>query len=169
MSPALLVSEQHAHWDVLALPPSAVAAWDETVTQSAGSVSPSSQGGESSILHSPSLASSPFEYQRAVIHAVWLPIAKSRSSERNNPRSAELALEQIRALHRKQETRRREQAEAEWIAANRGFYAGHWVALLGPDLIAAGDSARAVAQAAAGAPSTPLIVYLDRELPFAGW
>jgi hypothetical protein len=169
MAPALLVSEQHAHWDFPALPLSAVAAWDATVTQSTRSVSPSFQGGVSSILPSPSLTSSPFEYQRAAIHETWIPIAKSRSAERNNPRNAQLALEQIRALHRKQETRRREHAEAEWIAANRGHYAGRWVALLGGDLIAAADSARAVAQAAAGAPSTPLIIYLDQELPFAGW
>ncbi|HEY2467769.1 MAG TPA: hypothetical protein VGI45_07995 [Terracidiphilus sp.] len=85
------------------------------------------------------------------------------------PRVAQAALEQIRVLHRKQETRRREQEEAKWIQANRKRYAGRWVALLGATLLAEGDSARVVAQASAGAASTPLIVYLENDPPFAGW
>jgi len=169
MAPALLVSEQHANWDVLAPPPSAIAAWDETITQKAGPVSPFFQREEWSFSPAPSVTSSPFEYQRAILHAGRLPITKSHSSERHNPRNAELALEQIRALHRKQESRQLEQEEAEWIAANRMCYAGRWVALLGGVLIADGKSARVVAEASAGAPSTPLIIYIENELPFAGW
>lgn len=174
MESALLVSEQHAHCDVMAPPSSPVAAWDETVTQDPGRLSGSFYYSRWSTQASSSLTSSPFDYQRvdyqrAIIHVVLLSTAKTRSSERHDPRNAQLALEQIRALHRKQERRRREQAEAEWIAANRARYAGRWVALLGGDLIATGDSAKAVAQAAASAPSTPLIIYLDHDLPFAGW
>jgi hypothetical protein len=193
MASALLVSEQHADCDVMAQPPSAVAAWDDTVTQGPGSLSGSFHSSEWSTQASSSWTSSPFGYQRANIANVDVVLwsaaksfgyqranianidvvlwsaAKSRSPERHNPKNAQIALEQIRALHRKQEGRRREQAEAEWIAANRARYAGRWVALLGGDLIAAADSAKSVAQAAAGAPSTPLIIYLDYDLPFAGW
>ena len=169
MASALLVNEQHAHWDVLAPTPSAIAELGGQVAQRAGSVSGAFHSGEWSIQPLFSFAGSPFEYQLVITHAVRLSASKSSLSERNNPRNAQLALDQIRALHRKQEARRREQAEAEWIATNRRHYTGRWVALFGGDLIAVGDSARSVAEAAAKAPSTPLITYLNDELPFAGW
>ena len=169
MAPALLVSEQRTNWGAVEPLPSAVAGWDETITQRVRSVSPPLQWENWSIHPTSSLISSPFEYQSAVTNAEWIPSAKSRLPERNNPKNAELALEQIRSLHRRQEARRRDQEEAKWIATNRGRFAGHWVALLGGNLIAAGDSAKAVAQAASGVPSAPLIIYIENELPFAGW
>ncbi len=60
--------------------------------------------------------------------------------------------------------------ELSWIHRNRGRYAGKWVALAGNTLLATGDSAREVFDAAKGADVTPLIQYIEGEtLPFAGW
>lgn len=169
MASALLVSEQHAECDAMAPPSSTVAAWDETVAQGSGRRSGSLHSSEWSASASSHRTSSPFEYQRNNIYVPCPQATKSLSPERHSPRNAQIALEQIRVLQQKQERRRREEAEAEWIAANRARYAGRWIALLGGDLIAVGDSAKSVAQAAAGASSTPLIIFLDHNLPFAGW
>lgn len=167
MEQALLVSEQQQPtWKGLSNLPSAP--WDEQGLEEAGGVSHSTENESWKIVPLSSVDSSPFEYQNAVLRAVWLPMARSRPVE-HGPTNARQALEQIRALHRKQEARRREQEEAEWLRLNRMRYAGRWVALLGANLLAEGDSATVVAQASAGAASTPLIVYLENDPPFAGW
>jgi hypothetical protein len=166
MEQALLVSEQHTTWEVLATHPRA-AARDQRGLEEPGDVSPSTRSENWRTVPTTPSASSPFEYQCAVIQALWLPVAKSRSLE-YGPRNAKQALEQIRTLHRKHEARRREQEEAEWIRANRTRYAGRWVALSGQNLIAEAATSTEVAQAASSTPS-PLIVYIDNDLPFAGW
>jgi len=60
-----------------------------------------------------------------------------------------------------------------WTRQNRGRYAGKWVALAGKTLLASGNSAREVFDAASGWNGTPLIQYIERvegeTLPFAGW
>jgi hypothetical protein len=168
MEQALLVSEQRPTWKVLSNLPSAAVPRDDQSLEEAGSVSPFVESRSGKILPRPASASSPFDYQNIGLRALWLPTATVRHME-GGPRVAQAALEQIRVLHRKQETRRREQEEAKWIQANRKRYAGRWVALLGATLLAEGDSARVVAQASAGAASTPLIVYLENDPPFAGW
>jgi hypothetical protein len=167
MASALLVGEQYAQGDVLAQSQLTLDR-DDHVAQGEGRVAGSFYFGGRSVQPLSSSTSSSFEYQCSINHAMPHPVAE-RSEPERNLRNAQLALEQIRALRRSQEARRREQAEAKWIAANRAHYAGRWVALWGGDLIAAGDSAKAVAQAATSAPSTPLIIYLDDEMPFAGW
>jgi hypothetical protein len=93
-----------------------------------------------------------------------------RSPVRRQPEDARRALEQISALHRTRQIERQAHEEAAWLAANRVRYAGRWVALVGGNLLAVGDSARDVFQATRQTTTTPLIIRVDEEaLPFAGW
>lgn len=62
--------------------------------------------------------------------------------------------------------------ETAWIAAHREEYAGKWVALLGDQLIASGDTSEDVfARARAAATQyPPLVTRIERAtLPFGGW
>lgn len=164
MASALLVSEQNLPWDVLAPLPSAVAAWDNAISQDTGTLSSLAR-----IEASTFPPSSPFDCQSDPYLAESMPAVKGRPLKAARAGNAQEALAQIRSLQSKREKRRREEEEIKWISVNRARFAGRWVALLGADLIAVGDSAKEVAQAAAAAPSTPLVVYIDVDLPFAGW
>ena len=75
-------------------------------------------------------------------------------------------LPQIRPAAIKQIDRSR---ELTWLKANRGDYAGQWVALYGESLIASGDKARAVLEKArAEGVERPLLVHIQDEEPFSG-
>ena len=81
-----------------------------------------------------------------------------------------------RAIERLAQMRKARQAsgqfddEMDWIAKNRHRFSGQWVALQGRVLVAAGTTAREVADAAKNRSPNPLIVYLEPdERPFAGW
>ena len=62
--------------------------------------------------------------------------------------------------------------EFEWLRTHRDQYAGKWVVLEGDQLVAVGDSPKAVLLEArtAGTPR-PLVVQVadGPELPFGGW
>ena len=62
--------------------------------------------------------------------------------------------------------------ELEWLAKESGPYAGEWVALNGPRLIAHGEKLAAVTAAArAAGVAEPFFarVRRDKDLPFGGW
>lgn len=65
----------------------------------------------------------------------------------------------------------RARSEFKWLALNRHRYAGHWVALDGSTLLAAGQSAREVYAAIASHEGTPLVTRVEPEdeAYFAGW
>ena len=69
-----------------------------------------------------------------------------------------------------EENDRRE--ELHWLAKQSGPYAGEWVALDGPRLVAHGEKLAAVTAAAKGAGiSDPFFARVpkDTDLPFGGW
>jgi len=159
MAHALLVSEQHVDQQFFPSSRSILARQDE----------PSQQGPSYSFAS----AVLKMDYQRHESPFSWVSLRLSpvkRTSHRTRPSDARHALEQISALRRTRETQRQVHEEAAWIAANRAQFAGRWVALVGGNLLAIGDSAREVFQATAQTVPTPLIIRLDQEtLPFAGW
>ena len=62
--------------------------------------------------------------------------------------------------------------ELRWLAKESGPYAGEWVALDGPRLVAHGERLKAVIAAAkAAGVAEPFFarVERDRDLPFGGW
>lgn len=62
--------------------------------------------------------------------------------------------------------------EMQWLAKESGPYAGQWVALDGPRLVAHGTQLAAVSAAAkAAGVEEPLFAHVSagKELPFAGW
>lgn len=107
------------------------------------------------------------EQQTGCISGEWAPRQKKREEHRIP--IAQL-LEQLATRRRSIEPRSRSRDEIEWIANNRGRFAGRWVALSGGNLLATGASAREVFEAATRTESNPLVVYLEPEvLPFIGW
>ena len=84
--------------------------------------------------------------------------------------SALRAMEQVAEMRKQRRERNRVGEELKWIAANRGRFGGQWVALDGDKLVAIGQSAREVSDAAKGQTQNPLVVYLESNpKPFAGW
>ena len=62
--------------------------------------------------------------------------------------------------------------ELQWLATESGPYAGEWVALDGPGLVAHGEKLASVSAAAKAAGVTePFFASVprDKELPFGGW
>jgi hypothetical protein len=86
------------------------------------------------------------------------------------PQEARRALDRLAHSRRNRESQNRLDEEASWIAANSARFAGRWIALLGSQLLAIGDSAREVFDLASGVTPTPLIIQVQEEpLSFAGW
>ena len=73
--------------------------------------------------------------------------------------------------HRRRDHRQdRFKLEVQWLTENRKHYAGQWVALVGSSLLASGNSAKSVFDAARIGNDTPTLLRVDiEELPFAGW
>lgn len=159
MTHALLVSEQHVDQLSFTSSPSTWARQDEPLQQGP------SYGFAPAVLE--------MDYQRHDSPRTWISLRLNpikRSSHHNRPNEARHALEQISALRRTRQMQRQVHEEAAWIAANRARFAGRWIALVGANLLAVGDSAREVFQATAQNIPTPLIIRVDQEaLPFAGW
>jgi hypothetical protein len=92
------------------------------------------------------------------------------SSRGTRPQDARHALDCLRKVRKDRESRIRREEEAAWIAANAARFAGRWIALLGGQLLAVGDSAREVFDKSSTAAFAPLVIHLpEGDLPFAGW
>jgi predicted DNA-binding antitoxin AbrB/MazE fold protein len=62
--------------------------------------------------------------------------------------------------------------ELQWLAKQSGPYAGEWVAIEGPTLVAHGEklaTVRAAAEAAGAKDPLFASVPRDKDLPFGGW
>lgn len=93
-----------------------------------------------------------------------------RNAHRPRRLGANRALQQISEVQAAQAEHRRVQAEIDWITENRAQYAGRWVALVGNELIAVGDSAREVFDKTSAMAPQPVLVRVEAEsLPFSGW
>lgn len=150
MAHALLVSDQHVDQHFFPSSRSTLARQDE----------PSQQGPSYSFVS----AVWKMDYQRHDASSDWVSLKLNpikRPSHRTRPGDARHALEQISALRKTREMQRQVHEEAAWIAANRAQFVGRWVALVGGNLLAVGDSAREVFQATAQSVPTPLIIRLD--------
>jgi predicted DNA-binding antitoxin AbrB/MazE fold protein len=78
---------------------------------------------------------------------------------------ARLSWESAEPVHERRE-------ELPWLAKKSGPYAGEWVALDGPRLVAHGEklaSVRAAAEAAGVSKPLFASVPRDKDLPFGGW
>ena len=100
---------------------------------------------------------------------VLRPLEPLDLSERQRVR---LTLDDNPAPHIVPEPQNFRREEMLWLANNSAPYAGQWVALEGPNLIAHGTDAATVHEASRTAGvEHPLLTHLPKEdeLPFGGW